>query len=1503
MFKKHWRFFVVIPLILLIFATTAIARRGIAYYSNVWVDNPNLYPGDDVELSMRFEIGTESHKQAKFPYKATLFHINQDILKKSKIEKKLLTKPVRSIKGEVVFKQSSNYWRTENKKVSVNGLKPGYYIAILEIGKRKSMGHFHISKTGIIVKSVDENILLYAQDKKTGDPMPGMEVAVRDEESFYPLGKTDDHGLFMFSRSEIPAKLPDSKSFTIMAYRGDNVALCSTSINKDRPAFKGYIFTDRPVYRPDQLVYFKGVLREEKDGIYHPIVREKVKVKITDPRGGKLLEKEVSADEFGGISGSVKLSEDPPLGTYGIYVTYKGQSQYGHFKVEEYRKPEYEITVKPDKKFKIQGEKVKFNVSAKYYFGAPVSNTDFTYSIYEHHYYPYYSYYWWEEMPSYYSYGGKTVKSGKGKTDEKGQAVIEYGIPPLNHNARYSLYVNMVDESRREVTGAGSIIATMGEFYISMNSQRYFYYPSDRVRLNITTKDFHGKPRSVKVDLKFEKLEWKRGKYHRTTIKERSLETHSTGKGVYEFTPDNTGYFRVTATAVDSLGHKITGSTSYYVAKDSDYYWYRPTSSIEIKPDRSYYNYGDTIKLMVMSPEKETTAIVTVEGEKIYEKRLVRFKNPMKLMEFKAKPEYAPNVYVSVAFWKNNKYYHNTLKIIIPAKDKFLNVTIKSNKEKYRPREAASYTITTKKEDGSPVSCQVTMGIADESIYAVSPDDTKNIQKFFFGKRYNSVGTNSSFVSRYYNYFGLNILTEVPASPPESKMITDLAPAPKKAAKPRNGDSDKEKDLVEPEFVREFFPDTCFFRPNIITNHEGKATVIAKLPDSLTTWRATARAASKKTEVGQSTHKVIVTKDLLVRLITPRFLVEKDVAAISGIVHNYTKEPVDAHVELFVKGVQLDNPQKCVVRIEPDGKKRVEWIVRADKSGEAKFTLKALTTIESDAMALKIPVLPHGVRQVTSSAGSSEDKLLLSLNLPDNTVKHSANLKIVVSPSLAGTLINALEYLAGYPYGCVEQTMSRFIPNAIVQTTLKEFGLKNEKLEKELPKMMKKGFDRIYDYHHSDGGWGWWKNDESHPFMTAYVVYGLSLAKDAGYKIREDILKSGIDWLQKNYGKAKELNTKAYMLYAMSEAGVHDKKKLGILFDRYPKLDNYSRAILAISLYKAGEKNRAKTVLNSLEKTVVEKGTVAFWKGKGARSWTDNPVETTAYIIKAFILIKPDSPLIEKGVRYLTISRRGYGWYSTKDTAAAVLALLDYVKMTKEFNAEFNAVLTVNGEEIKSMNFTKADIAKGGVTVEIPGEKILEGENRILVQKKGAGRVYCSAVLTSYTKADMIKAANNGIKVKRQYFLVTQKTEKEKKATDKRKRPYHSPQRSNEKLIPLDISKPVVLKPQDIIEVQITLQTDTNNEYVIIEDMKPAGCEAVKEKERGYWSWWYAQREYRDEKVVFFASYFRKGRKTLKYRLRAETPGTYRALPAIAELMYIRDIGGRSNEAVFRIEE
>lgn len=1497
-FSTAYILLILLTLTLILSASSTVFAEEISKYCYIRMEEANLYPGDRAAISVQFEVGNRGGRRITVPYLMEIYRVDVNRFKGYSDTKELLGKPIRTEEGKVTFESSKQYWQTKEVSKIFTDLSPGYYYTRVRFGTHDATGLFNISRAAIVTKTSDKNLFVIAQDKKTGEPLKDMGITVRTEKTGVQSGYTDENGMLTVDLTKLPKEF--TGSMLVVARKGDDEAMCEVNSTDYSTRFKAYIYTDRPVYRPAQKVYIKGILREEKDDVLHPIPNEKVKVQVTDPKGGKVLEKELTTNEYGSITDELMLGEEPPLGNYQIQVMKGTFAQYGSFKVEEYRKPEYEVNVNSKDKYILQGEETKFDVEAKYYFGAPVANSDFTYTITRQNYYPRYYHYWWDEAPPYY-YGGYNVKTGKGKTDEKGKAEIPYITEKLTYDTRYTVTVSVIDESRREVSGAAMVTATRGEFYLSLNTDRYFYSPADKVKLNVEAKDYNGKPVATDVDIEVFRSLWnsKTHRYDKNSILKKSIKTDETGKGTLEFTPDRVGYFEISAKAKDSRDNLIMGSAWFYAAENSDSQWIQP-GSLNMKSDKKFYEYGDTVKLMVTSPVKGVTALFTLEADGVYETKLVKLEGPVNVIEFKAEQRFAPNVYATISFWKDRNFYEANEKIIIPAKDKFVNVKVHSNKEKYQPRENASFNITTVKEDGTPVSCEVTMGIADESIYAVSPDETPNIQKFFFGIRYNRIRTVSSFLRFYRHAPAGEPMAE--AAPPPSPSTT--AAPEKKKGMPKNGGADD--GLVEPDFVREFFPDTFYFNPHIITDNDGRAKVNAQVPDSLTTWRATAKAASVKTEVGQTTHEFIVTKDLLVRLITPRFMIEGDIAVISGIVHNYTDQPLKAHLSLNAEGVGLMTPKgegEKIVNVEPNGKANVEWRVKADKSGEAKFTVKALTNKVSDAMMLKIPIHPHGIKIVEAKAGSGDEQVLLSLNLPEDAIRHSSFMEINLSPSLAGTLIGALEYLAGYPYGCVEQTMSRFMPNAVVQASLKEFGLKNEKLEAELPKMMKKGFERLYDYHHSDGGWGWWKNDESHPFMTSYVVYGLTLAKKAGYEIDENKMKSAIAWIEKNYNDKLDLNIRAYMVFAMAEAGVYDNKKLQKLFDDYLKMDDYSRGILAIALYRAGKKSEAETVLHSLEKTVKESERIAFWTGRGARSWTDQPVETTAYIVKAYLIIDPENPMVEKAVRYLTVSRRGNGWYSTKDTAAAVLALLDYVKMTKEMDADFEADLILNGKKIKSASFTKKDIATGGITVKIPAEELAAGENGILVTKKGKGRAYCSATLTCYRKVDRIKAESRGITVKREYFLVTE-ADKDKTKDESKKKAYrhHETNNPNEKLVPLD-PKEIILKPQDVVEVRLTLECSSDNEYVMIEDMKPAGCEAVEKKQTSYWSWWYAQEEFRDEKVVFFATRLWKGSKQLTYRLRAETPGSYRILPTSAELMYFPEVGGNSNEFLMKIKE
>ena len=158
-----------------------------------------------------------------------------------------------------------------------------------------------------------------------------------------------------------------------------------------------------------------------------------------------------------------------------------------------------------------------------------------------------------------------------------------------------------------------------------------------------------------------------------------------------------------------------------------------------------------------------------------------------------------------------------------------------------------------------------------------------------------------------------------------------------------------------------------------------------------------------------------------------------------------------------------------------------------------------------------MPVLPFGLKRTAGAAGSiaGEGTGGAELVVPTTSNPSARVVRVSLAPSLAGPMLGALDFLTGYPYGCTEQTLSSFLPNLLVTRALEQLKIAPTERLQALDRQVSEGLARLYDYQHEDGGWGWWKTDQNHPFMTAYAVYGLVEAQRAGYKVDEWRLRNG----------------------------------------------------------------------------------------------------------------------------------------------------------------------------------------------------------------------------------------------------------------------------------------------------------------------------------------------------------------------------------------------------------
>lgn len=1471
------------------------------YYFYMYTGGSSTFlPGEDITISMTAEVRT-NYPLSSRKIRLSVYEMDENMeqgmdgeILDNFIKKK---KPIKEWTEKVHFKPHSYKWHYEYPQSKVKLNDPGYYLIYGKFGNKTAYALVNVTGISAITKTDAETIVVFVQDLKQGTPIKGATVAAYREKKEMFKGKTNEEGILDIPVEKVTGKDGSTGEVILHAAYGDSKTRVSAyTAGKSAAYFKAYISTDRPIYRPEQKVYFKGILRMEENKQLAPAQNEDVDVIIKDTKGNELYKEKLKSNLYGSVSGELTLSEEPDLGNYSIVMTVKGQAQYGAFKVEEYRKPEYEIIMSSPKNTFAQNEKLHYDVEAKYYFGAPVIDAPFKYTITRSNYYPYYRYYhyWWIEDEPYYGYGGygQVVSSGEGKTDAQGKAAVVFMPEKFDYDATYTIYVQMTDSSRKEVSSSQTVKVTRAQFFMSMLATKYYYKLDEEALIKIHAQDYDGKPvkTEVSVDINHVMYDYKKGNIT-TLISTEKAQTDENGNTVLHFTPRKEGSYSLTAKALDVNRKEVTAS-AYFVASDSERLTWVQATGMDIIPDKPFYEAGDEAKFVVQCPVKDAYALLTVEGDKIYEKKLLHFDVPALLITLKIKQEHTPNIFVSITFIHAKTYYAKTKEVSVPAMDKFLSVRLSSDKGKYEPRETAKYLIKTQNNKGNPESAEVALALADESVFAIAEDKNPSIQKFFYGRRSNVVYTYNSIGG--YSYYPGEVAMDgdVAGAPMMAEMKTEAAP--KKADKGKDGDEGG----YAPTITRTYFPDTAYFNPFIITDEKGEATVNVILPDSLTTWRANAIAATLDTKVGNAENKIIVSKKLLVRLELPRFANEKDVFTASAVVHNYLSTQKEVLVELKADGAKILADSKIKIQLKANGEKRVDWKVEPVAAGgsKAKFTVSALSDEASDAMELPLPVLPHGTESYAAESGDTKTKSAVSLLLPESSNPQTASLRIMLSPSIASTVFSALEYLVGYPYGCVEQTMSRFLPTVIVAQALKKLGMENEKIEKDLPEWVSKGLGRLYNFHHSDGGWGWWENDESHPYMTAYVIFGLTQAKNAGFRVDESKISAGVAWLKNRYEKEKDLSTQTYMLYALSVAGEAPKDWIHDLYDARKKLNAYSQALVAVMLYEAGEKGKAKEILSLLERSASQSATIASWKAASFEhhSWMDNEVESTAYVLKAFLTIEPENPMLQKIIRFLSHSRQGNYWVSTKDTAAAIFAITQYLQYSDELNPNFKAKVTLNGKFIKEVSFTKDDVEKEGKEIKIAGGELATGKNQIVFEKEGDGRLYFAAYLKFYSKEENVKSSNSGFKVSRAYQLISEEGGK-------------------------PVNKWTTIKSGDRILVTLTLTADSQGQYVLIEDPKPAGCEIVddaadlgiygSDKKKvvmptyGYWNYWFSHKEVRDEKIAYFATNFYSGTQTIQYVMRAETPGTFHTMPTRVSLMYAPEVGGAGSENIVVIKD
>ncbi len=1321
-------------------------------------------------------------------------------------------------------------------------LAPGPYILTLEGSGASSRIAFLVTRLGLVAKVSPDSIMLFASDLVTGKPMPGVTLQVRvDDKSIKTLTGADGTALFEKKKN----------TGIIAGSDGENLALLplATEEAPEAPSeFKGYIYTERTAYRPGQKVYYKGVLRKLSNDSYRMPDIKTVHIKVTDS-GDKLVhESDLAMSGKGSFNGNFDLAARPTLGEYSITASAGEEQWRGSFKVLEYRKPEFELKLSPQGPHHLSGSKVPVRLAGRYYFGAPVAGAKVTWRAYTSPFAPdpddSAGGQFGDEQENYAGYG-EFVGEGEATLDSSGEVLLQ--IPAKSHEfpTVYQIEADVADSSSRQVSGSASFTVVPSLLDLRIRGEEYLLKPGQDTGFRVRVSDWQGRPqKAVSVfatlnesiyDKKSRKSIWREtGKLYGTTDAQGSVRLASSFP--------RTGHWKVVARANDKEGRASIQETSTWVWRYGSQ-WEGSYRELEAEFDKKVYKPGDRARLIVKSPASGATLLLTIEGRRIHRRSLVRLDGAVQVIEIPVTEELAPNIYVSAVVIHGGRFFQQTGLLKVDHEPGKLSLDLKADKDIYAPGDTARITIKTT-VDKKPAKSELSLAVVDEAIFAVAPERRDDIYRFFKGRREHLVTTIHSFPRLY------------------------LGGASKDAA--LRGEDDELKGIK----VRKVFKDTAGWFPMLDAASDGIVTAEVQLPDNLTTWRATAVGHTEEQQFGSASTKFIAKLPFMARLSPPRFFIEGDSLQVPGTVTDTTGTEQQVTARFEASGLTISGESSFKATLAPDASMRKDVSLKAGPATEATIKLTAKGTKGADAMELVVPVLHRGLpREVAGAISLTETSAETNLKLPDDQMPGSAILTTTFSPTAAYSIVPALERLIAFPYGCVEQTMSRFLPAAYTKSLISRGGWDIPKnLESKLPSILSEGMKHLQELQHQDGGWGWWKNDKTSPELTAMVLSGLATAKKAGLDLDDSVIKRGLKSAEKQFETSTPLQS-ALLYRAVTAHGSRNEvaeKKISASVDKLPL---NGKIAWADSLANTGRAPESAALLEALKKQLKEDGAAAYISDENLQwRWGGSTLETTSALLSSLLRVAPKDPFLPRLADYIQRKQAGGWWHTTALSSAAVMALADFVGSTGEKVADYRAELLHNGKPVASWKVEKGRITDGSPTVSIPASK---GNNiiRLLRDKpEGTARL---ALSIGYRVAPESATSVKGLSLERNIYRI--KSVKDGEAW----RHEYTPLKQGE----------AVTAGEDL-EVRLVVTNDQDLEYLILEDRLPAGFE-VRQADRdprysgqSWYRGWYDHKERRDATVAWFMGRLSAGRHEFRSVIYPELTGTALALPASVWPMY-----------------
>lgn len=1422
-------------------------------------------------------------------------------------------------------------------------------------------------------------------------PVSGAELTLYGGKRSFGKCTTDKDGYCEIGSGTTDAKMDSAFIHAVHKASNDSAYMVLSDSKRDyaygvKEALNAAYFFDRKLYRPGEEVSFKVLLSYRKKGEIEPFSGKNITFTVTDSRGQNVLSKTAVTSSEGGADGSYKIPEGAALGHYKVSVKAGAMNETGSdtFQVEEFRPVTFSVNLEAPKTGKA-GESLNVSMIGKYLFGAPMSGAKAEYSVQRFSSdisFPEYSDYTFldgwtfeyyerfsEENGGYYTNGqGELDAAGRYSfalnLDASGQTVELSDGTKLNLPKPYRLKVEATvkDVDDRSVTNTESILVSPSDTAIGIRSNDYYRHKDKAFEFDLIALKMNGdKLKGKSAEVYVYKKEWNSvrtgssGGYSvrndlQNVLKETKKVQLSSSPLKFSFKAEDSGSYTIIVQEKEGNGFAMADFYAYggkqFVAWD-----FRSDDSLEIKSDKKTYKPGDKAKIMIKSPFAKARAVVTLEREKVFFRKVMNIEGNSEPIEIPVLKEYLPNVHVSVMLFKPRTsppegkdiskedreeflkedygipaFKSGTLSLTVDTSEKKARLEIVSEKKEYSPGDRVKIKIRTEP------NAEVALSVADRAVLDIVGYSYSSPLGLFYSHWSNSFSAydmRGSLIRQY-------IYQQKGDGPGGGDGDTDQ--------KPGSGGFGQDSE----DGVRKNFRMTAYWNPKLKADDNGNLNVEFDLPDNLTSFKMMA-VVSSKGKYGAENREFTVKKPVTLQKLVPRFVRLNDTVEIGAVAVNTTgiegkfrfrlssdsltvgnggtKDvllPKQGSVEISFPVKIGETEYKKLKNIADRGYGRMEAraVISADPLNPEAYEKAGFTEAKlKDRMELKFPVKEGELMTSFALSGMTEEKASFDVPFPkkEEILFNTGKLNVSLSNTALFGLNKAFRFFQSNPYFCMEQRTSAYLLSITSGELLKEFSFTP-------PDDKSYNFTNIdglfngemNDFQNEDGSFRLWKpsGSSSYPYLTAYAASVMSLAKEKKYSINTAAFDKALGYLRGYISNPKEkkenaLETLSLIYYIFMKEGIQDDSLEKTLTDSFDKMRFKGKAMFVLGLaHKKGledyrQESAVRRFYESLLSSVkFEKETVSIVSAERNRFWFSYDSESMdlAYLLRIMIRLDSSNENIYKLVQFLLAHKKGESfWMDSHSAGNLALAFQEYRdQFEKNGNPEYNAKIMFHNALLaqkifrsdspsnEKKEFSFASLNLNGKSGKIPA----------VISKDSAGsRLYYSALLEYLPVKPDWKERSSGLKIEKEVLKVV---------TDGKNTSYEKTganlKRGETYLVKLKVTSegPVshLMISDPLPAFMEVINTAFATEKKSLEDVKNANSGTASE-------WWenspeYA--EYRDDRVLIALDYFKGGERTFSYLARPIVKGQSGSPPAKAFLMYDPVKFGYSNGISLKAE-